>query len=36
MMLDRLTGAEIYITPWKAPFKTELLPRMEKLAEKIK
>ena len=35
-MLDRLAGAEIYIAPWKAPQKTELLPRMEKIAEKIR
>ncbi len=36
MFLNRLAGADVYIAPRKSPYATELKPRMEQLAEKIK
>ena len=35
VLLDRLSGAELYIVPRKSPYKTHLKPRMEALAEAI-
>lgn len=36
LLLDRLCGAQIYLTPRKSPFLSQLQPRMEKLAQHIK
>lgn len=36
LLLDRLCDAKIYMVPRKSPYETELKPRMEKLASKIK
>ena len=36
VFLDKMMGAEMYFTDLNAPYITELLPRMEKLAKKIK
>lgn len=36
MFLNKMVGAEMYFVPTVAPCATEFLPRMEKLAAKIK
>lgn len=36
LLLDRLCGANIHIVPKKSRYETELKPRMEKLAKKLK
>ncbi|OWF54484.1 bifunctional D-cysteine desulfhydrase/1-aminocyclopropane-1-carboxylate deaminase, mitochondrial-like [Mizuhopecten yessoensis] len=36
LLLDRLCGAHIYAIPKKSPYETEMKPRMEKLAKKLK
>ena len=36
MFLNRMFGADIYYTPRVAPYETNLKPRMERLAKKIR
>ncbi|XP_033760439.1 putative D-cysteine desulfhydrase 1, mitochondrial isoform X2 [Pecten maximus] len=36
LLLDRLCGSNMYIVPRKSPYETELKPRMETLAKKLR